>query len=126
MRRSKARTSARRTYLTFLVGLSIVALLLPGRWTGKLISLVQIIVPFQDAATFATDSVAAAINADPGSISRGTYEALAQEMGIPRQEFKKHLFNVREAVRSEIRTALRDLTDDERECEDEWNALFQA
>lgn len=79
MRGSKAHTPARRTYLAVLLGLSIVALLLPGKWTGKLISLVQVIVPFQDAATFATDSVAAVINADPGSVSRGAYEALERE-----------------------------------------------
>ncbi len=79
MRRSKTGGPAQRTYLTVLVLVSIVALLLPGRWTGKLISLMQVVVPFQDGATVATDSIARVITTDNGAVSRGKYEALQRQ-----------------------------------------------
>ncbi len=76
MRGSKTGRPAHRTYLAVLVVISIVALLLPGRWTGKLISLMQVIVPFQDGAAVATDSIAGVISADNGTVSRRAFEAL--------------------------------------------------
>ncbi|MGB2987338.1 MAG: rod shape-determining protein MreC [Phycisphaerae bacterium] len=59
--------------------MSIVALLLPGGWTGKLISLVQIIVPFQHAATSIADSVTDALKPDPPTVSGEAYEALERQ-----------------------------------------------
>ncbi len=79
MRGSKTGRPAHQTYLAVLIVISIVALLLPGRWTGKLISLMQVIVPFQDGAAIATDSIAGVISADNGTVSRRAFEALERE-----------------------------------------------
>lgn len=54
-----------RTILLVLAGLALVALLLPTRWTGKLSSLVQILVPFQDTAANAL--AASGVDATPVS-----------------------------------------------------------
>ena len=50
MRRHRRISSYRKLYLTVLL-LSLGAFLLPGRFTGRLISLVQVLVPFQHAVT---------------------------------------------------------------------------
>ena len=48
----------RSTYLAVLVVITLVALALPRAWTGKLMSLTQVLVPFQDAATATADMLA--------------------------------------------------------------------
>lgn len=45
------------SYLLVLVAVSLTAMLLPSSWTGGLISLVQVIVPFQHAATAVGDRI---------------------------------------------------------------------
>ncbi len=79
MRIRNPRRSSRRTYLIVLVVLSVTALLLPGRWTGKLIGLVQVIVPFQHAATAAVDSVGDALHGSGTAVSQEAYEALERQ-----------------------------------------------
>ncbi|RME41043.1 MAG: rod shape-determining protein MreC [Planctomycetota bacterium] len=51
MKRYRSPTERRRNwYLPVLTAITILALLLPDRWTGPLISAVQVTVPLQDAA----------------------------------------------------------------------------
>lgn len=54
-----------------------------------------------------------------------TYTDVAKKFGIPDKDVKKHLFAVREQVRNEIRAELAQLTSNERERDEEWNALFR-
>ncbi len=53
-----------------------------------------------------------------------TYASLAESTGVPVARVKHELSVVREAVRREIRSDLRQLTTDDRELEEEWRALF--
>jgi len=67
--------------------MAAIALLLPTSWTGRFISLVQILAPFQHAATSAADSLggaaegasAAQLNVDAGLLSRQK-EALTHQV----------------------------------------------
>jgi len=61
---------------------------------------------------------------DLASAERPTYTQLAADLHIDEKAVKKHLFQVREAVRSEIRAELRELTGDDSEREEEWKSLF--
>jgi len=58
---------------------SAAAILFPQRWTGGLISLVQVIVPLQDAATVAADAVSNLRGSQPSAVPGEAYEALARE-----------------------------------------------
>lgn len=62
-----------------LVVVPIVAWFLPRAWTGKLISLVQVIVPLQDAATAAGDAVGGAARRQAGPVSRDVFDALQRQ-----------------------------------------------
>ncbi len=55
---------------------------------------------------------------------RPTYADLASRLGLPEEEVKNRLVRMREALRLEIRAELAGMTGDERDLEDEWNALF--
>ncbi len=79
MGKRQPRRPARRTYLAVLVAICITALLLPAEWTGKLISLVQVIVPFQHAASFAADSVEHALTPNNPAVSSEAHEALKRQ-----------------------------------------------
>lgn len=59
-----------------LVALSLGAMLLPDAWTGKLISLVQVIVPFQHGAAVVGDSVSRFFSIDGPAVSREQYETV--------------------------------------------------
>lgn len=59
------------------------------------------------------------------SPSPPTYSELALQLGIPEKDVRKHLFDVRERVRTEIRAELTRLTADPKELEEEWNGLFR-
>jgi len=58
--------SSTRKVLVGLVALSLILFLLPSRWTGRLVSLVQVVVPVQDAVSIAGRS-AADVLTDGGS-----------------------------------------------------------
>lgn len=58
---------------------SAAAILFPQRWTGGLISLVQVVVPFQDAATVAADAVSSLGDVRPSSVPSEAHEALTRE-----------------------------------------------
>ncbi len=62
MHRRKPGTSSTRKILVGLLTLSVILFLLPSRWTNRLISLVQLLVPMQDAVTVAGDSTVRALS----------------------------------------------------------------
>ncbi len=75
----KRRNLQRHGYLMVLVGVTVVALLLPSAWTGKLISLVQIIVPFQHASVVAGESIREALTPEEDAVSAEAYEAATRQ-----------------------------------------------
>lgn len=79
MPRSKIGRPSRRTFLAALFAATIIALLLPSEWTGKLISLAQIIVPFQGAATATAEALEDAVGPGSEPISRYEHEKLVRE-----------------------------------------------
>jgi cell shape-determining protein MreC len=58
---------------------SAAAILFPQRWTGGFISIVQVIVPFQDAATVAADAVSSLGEVRPSAVPGEAYDALTRE-----------------------------------------------
>ncbi len=71
--------SSKKTLLIILLALSLSALHVPRKWTGGLMSLVQIVVPFQDAATTAADSIAGTFERDAAPVPAAAHEALRRE-----------------------------------------------
>ena len=57
---------------------------------------------------------------------RPTYAQLGERLGISVKEVKRHLFAMREKVRGEIRSDLREMTADPEELEEEWGVLFRS
>lgn len=53
-----------------------------------------------------------------------TYAEVGTRLGIKESQVRRYLFAVRQAVRSEIRAELRQLTRDEAELQEEWETLF--
>lgn len=70
---------SRRYYLPVLFGLTLIALLIPQRYTNKLISLVQVIVPVQDAAASLIGIHGDNTSEVEGPVSRSAYDALERE-----------------------------------------------
>jgi len=79
MRYARSKREGKRTLALVLVSLSAVALLLPSAWTGKLISLVQVIVPFQHAVTSAADTIAGGDESGGATVPSGDYDAVRLE-----------------------------------------------
>ncbi|HVE43235.1 MAG TPA: hypothetical protein VNM14_25390 [Planctomycetota bacterium] len=57
---------------------------------------------------------------------RPTYADVAQKLGLKETDVRNHLFAVREAIRSEIRSELSEMTSGPAELAEEWNAFFGA
>ncbi len=74
--RKRSHASLRWTVLGLAVA-SVTLLLLPRRWTGSLISVVQLLIPFQDAAGTAIDAAGNALDSNEASVPSEAYEALA-------------------------------------------------
>jgi RNA polymerase sigma factor (sigma-70 family) len=55
---------------------------------------------------------------------RPTYAEVAGQLGIKESDVRNHLFAAREAIRSEIRRELSELTSGPEELAEEWNAFF--
>ncbi len=78
MPRPRRVVRSRRAVILTLFFLAIVALLLPSSWTGRLISLLQVLVPFQHAASVTTDAVAGALTGDAPPVPAAVFEDLAR------------------------------------------------
>lgn len=76
MRSSKRRLSPSTIVLVGLLCLACAGLFAPRRWTGGLISAVQVLVPFQAAANEAATLVAPGDSGDQASVSAETLQAL--------------------------------------------------
>ena len=78
--RSNRRRLNRKSLLTALIIVSVAGFLLPQRITGSLISLVQVIVPFQDWASRGVDAAAEVVDGGQKvTLSRNAYETLLRE-----------------------------------------------
>ncbi|MHC4698061.1 MAG: rod shape-determining protein MreC [Planctomycetota bacterium] len=76
---TRKRVRRRNAWLIVLALVSIAAILLPGSWTEGLVSLVQVIVPFQDATSTGADVVAGAFERDAAPVEPAVHEALERE-----------------------------------------------
>jgi len=79
MRYSSTYRSPRKLYLAVLIGLCLLAMVLPRSITGKLINLVQVILPLQDAAGSLTDSLLGGEDDPGGIVSREEHEQLQRK-----------------------------------------------
>lgn len=70
---------SKKLLVALLLIVSTAAVLFPQRWTGGFISLVQVIVPLQDAATVAVDAVSSLGEVRPSAVPGESYEALTRE-----------------------------------------------
>jgi cell shape-determining protein MreC len=77
--RRKSIARSKKVLVALLIVACVAAIFFPQRWTGGLISLVQVIVPFQDAATVAADAVSHLGETRPSAVPGETYEGLARE-----------------------------------------------
>jgi len=84
-RRNPGTSSARKVVATLLT-LSVILFVLPSRWTSPLISLVQLLVPVQDAVSVAAGSAAAALSAGESD----TISAVEFAAGRTRQAALEH------------------------------------
>jgi RNA polymerase sigma factor (sigma-70 family) len=62
---------------------------------------------------------------DGASGEKPTYATLAKQLGIKESDVTNHLYSVREAIRSEIKSELSALTTSPEELEEEWNAFLR-
>lgn len=76
MRRQRPRTPSIRQVLFTLVAVSLVALVTPAAWTAKLISLVQLILPFQQAADVTAETIASTIRGSGAPVPAETHRQL--------------------------------------------------
>ena len=77
-----------RHSLVVLLALTLVGFLLPSSWTGRLINLVQVIVPFQDAAASAVDGL---IPARGDSNRDGVSQEACEECRREKQALEHHI-----------------------------------
>lgn len=62
-----------------------------------------------------------------GTLGQAPSQAeLAEKLGVSPAAVKKHLFTIRQEIRTEIRAELAQMTSDPRELNEEWNAIFGA
>ena len=79
MRRSRRKLNRKRL-LTILVIVSVIGVMLPERLTGRLINLVQVLIPFQDWATRSANAAGDALDRPAGAtVARPAFEALRRE-----------------------------------------------
>ncbi|UCE58652.1 MAG: rod shape-determining protein MreC [Phycisphaerales bacterium] len=71
--------SRRRALLIGMALVAIGAILLPQSWTDGLVSLVQILVPFQHSATVAAEAVSGVAESDGAPVDARTFQALQRE-----------------------------------------------
>ncbi|HZE95683.1 MAG TPA: ECF-type sigma factor [Planctomycetota bacterium] len=61
---------------------------------------------------------------DPVKSEQPSYKDLAARFDLKQSDIENYLFAIREAIRAEVRTALRQVTASPQEFEDEWKRLF--
>jgi len=78
-RRRQPIARSRKLLISVLVLISSAAILFPQAWTGGFISLVQVIVPLEDATTAAVDAVSDLRGARPSAVPGEAYDALTRQ-----------------------------------------------
>lgn len=109
--RGHRRLDRKWTLFAVLMGISVAALLVPARVTAPLISLVQVLTPFQDVAQRAADAVGETVaDPPPPSIDADEYEALSRQSESYRNMIASLSLRIRtlERERDEL-TGLRNL-----------------
>jgi len=79
MARARSKRDGRRTLVLVLAGISATAWLLPASWTGKLISLVQVLVPFQHAVATTSSAVTGSALGGDEAVSSLAHQAVRRE-----------------------------------------------
>ena len=79
MSRSKWGKPSRKSTLIVLFVIALAALIMPQSIGGRLISLVQILIPFQHAASSATDALVGEAGASTTDVSGAEYDAIKRE-----------------------------------------------
>ena len=69
----------RKLFVATAIVISAAALIAPRSWTGGLISAVQVLVPFQDAAGLAADTASGAVSSSSAPIPGHVHDALERE-----------------------------------------------
>lgn len=78
----KANSHSIRKIFAGLAAVSLVLFLLPTRWTGGLIGLVQLLVPLQDASTTIVDSVGDSLADQPAAIKPEEFELAQRQAAV--------------------------------------------
>ena len=68
-----------KTVLAILLIVPVAAMLMPRRWTSGFVSLVQVIVPFQDLGTSAVDLVGRGFEGGPSTVDPAAFARLERE-----------------------------------------------
>lgn len=76
--RSKLRLTARRV-VVLLLAVSLIGLLLPTRLTGRLMNMVQVLIPLHEGATRLTDAASDALSKKPDPVSGDRYAQLERQ-----------------------------------------------
>jgi cell shape-determining protein MreC len=76
----------RTRLLLALAGVSLAVMIMPRQLTGRLINLVQVLVPFQFAAEQAADAAGALLPAGGEALTREAYDALQRENAAMRHQ----------------------------------------
>lgn len=79
MRKRYKPGSTFKTIVPCLLAVAMAAMLMPREWTSGLMSLVQVIVPFQDASTRAATAVRGSFEEAPVPVSGDRYDELARQ-----------------------------------------------
>ena len=79
MRHHQYAISSRPTLIAVLIVIALILFFLPQSWTGKLISLVQVLVPFQDGATTAVNLTSDGGMRGSSKVSAKAYQELEIE-----------------------------------------------
>jgi cell shape-determining protein MreC len=95
--RSRQRTlPPKKTLVICLLAIPVLTLILPGEWTGGVVSLVQVLVPFQDAAATGAESLSRAVGSEGGEVPMDRYEALARKKAALEHQVSALSFRVAE------------------------------
>jgi len=79
MRRRKRAVRQKQVVIAVVLLASLFALFLPPAWTGRLITIAQVLVPFQDAAGLAADGAAGALGSSTDPVPAETHQAVQRE-----------------------------------------------
>lgn len=110
MRRRRSTSARRRLIVVGLFALSILALIVHGAWGGRPLSLLQVLIPFQDAVTTSMNGVGDWVAGDGGATASdpATARALQQENEALRRQVAALTVRMRDVLEENaVLTAIR-------------------